>query len=78
MTLHTRLKRAICCPDGCCSPGDCYADGHRDVPVRVDKAAKAVAALLCAEWRANMATKRPGGPYSRVTTFCATKRGSDA
>ena len=62
MTLHTRLKRAICCPDGCCSPGDCYAEGHRDVPVRVDKAAKAVAALLCKAWK-QQAVKTPG-PYS--------------
>ena len=52
MTLHQRLKRAICCPDGCCSPADCYANGHRDVPVKLDAAAKAVGAVIREAWAA--------------------------
>ena len=50
MTLHQRLKRAICCPDGCCSPADCYANGHRDVPVKLDAAARAVGAVIREAW----------------------------
>jgi hypothetical protein len=59
MTLHDQLKRAICCPGGqCCSPGDCYAASNRDVPVKLDAAAKAVAAVIRDAWQ------KQAGPWS--------------
>lgn len=47
LTLE-QLQRAICCPTGQCSaPGDCFAQRRdRDVPVRIDQAARAVLELL--------------------------------
>lgn len=60
MTLHDQIKRAICCPSGVCSsPGDCYATGHRDVPVKLDAAAKAVAKVIQDAWR------KQEGPWIR-------------
>lgn len=60
MTLHEKLKRAICCPSGTCSsPADCYATSHRDVPVKLDAAAKAVARVIQDAWR------KQAGPWSR-------------
>lgn len=66
MTLHQRLKRAICCPEGCCSPADCYANGHRDVPVKLDAAAKAVGAVIREAWAEQARSMPRGGPQEGV------------
>lgn len=52
-----QIQRAICCPAGACAaPGQCYAQRRdRDVPVRIDQAARAVLRLL------GMVGKTPGG-----------------
>jgi hypothetical protein len=43
-----QIQRAICCPTGMCSsPGQCFAERRdRDVPVRIDEAARAVLKLF--------------------------------
>lgn len=47
-------ERAICCPSGtCASPSACYAvDRSRSYPVQIQEAARAVAALYRAMWKA--------------------------
>ena len=60
MTLHNRIARAMCCPNGiCCSPGACYAeDRSRSQLVDIHAAIPAIVRVIQDEWR-----KQPG-PYS--------------
>ena len=77
MTLHHRIARTMCCPNGvCCSPGACYADDRsRSQLVDIHAATRAILAMLPGLLREEWGKET--GPYSRHITLEAPQKAAE-